>query len=442
MTSKFFALPVGPGEAFLLQTTFNDKDYAILVDSGWGSKHKKHRLTKAIREHVGRLTHIDIVICTHDDKDHSGGFEYFLDSWFENNGTIGEFWLPARWAGASRDLIFEPHKLIQRLMNGAASVAKELSGDNDGRSPRLTLESNLRKLANNSLVDLSAEETIQQNDTTDRQEKVCKSLGINQEELTDAQSALEDSSFDIEETLNNFIKFGYFPFLFYDQIPRLHSQILANELFNDVKETTITLSHFLKASVEQTIPIRWFDFDLFKKKNEAAGGIKNLLEPVSSVEICGPKKEIDDRQLFLSLRLSKQNVESLVFYRPEYNNEPAVLFMADSRLAFETNKPKCYFNMPRAKPEGDILITAPHHGSPNNDEAYTVIENWISDPNRLIVVRNGNPKKIPDKFFKQHKRLCAYCKNCFSNPQPRCIEICSCVCGSWIWPLFPACPCP
>ncbi|WP_422631501.1 MBL fold metallo-hydrolase [Pseudomonas hunanensis] len=62
---KLIALPV-KGESFLL---FRDGK-VILVDGGYNGK----VLAGAIEKVCPGLNYIDIVVCTHSDRDHAGGF--------------------------------------------------------------------------------------------------------------------------------------------------------------------------------------------------------------------------------------------------------------------------------------------------------------------------------------------------------------------------------
>jgi len=60
------------------------------------------------------------------------------------------------------------------------------------------------------------------------------------------------------------------------------------------------------------------------------------------------------------LALTRANKQSLVFISPSNEKEPAALFTADSDLNF--SQPIPWSN--------GMIITAPHHGSENNANAY------------------------------------------------------------------------
>ncbi len=83
--STFTAFPVKGGDAFFLQK--GEKN--ILVDGG---RLKNEINTYLVNEGISK---IDVVICTHNDNDHTTGIIGLLDN---NKINISELWLPASWA--------------------------------------------------------------------------------------------------------------------------------------------------------------------------------------------------------------------------------------------------------------------------------------------------------------------------------------------------------
>ena len=164
-----------------------------------------------------------------------------------------------------------------------------------------------------------------------------------------------------------------------------------------------------------TSPIRWFDFSKFEEIGRPFGGKNGLLEPVNAWEFVEPYRAKTDMAFLAQLYLSKQNVESLVFYRPETEEEPGVLFTGDSRLAFGESTPRKPFLMPETDPQRAILVTAPHHGSKTNDYAYNIIEGWVKNGQRdVIYIRNGGDKRHPGKVYK--KKINRFCVLCPQTP--------------------------
>jgi beta-lactamase superfamily II metal-dependent hydrolase len=126
MTSRFSALPLGSGEAFLLQTEHEGKHWTVLVDSGNLSAGTPHPLIAAIDKIASNLRRIDIAICTHHDMDHAKGFQSFADAWCSRQREIGEFWLPGRWSAAIPAVLFDPLEVAQRIWNGGSKYLRIL----------------------------------------------------------------------------------------------------------------------------------------------------------------------------------------------------------------------------------------------------------------------------------------------------------------------------
>lgn len=83
MIITFKALEIGTGDAFLLE----NNGWRCLYDAG-ASKSKIVSLLKK-----KGINHINLAICSHNDKDHANGFLGI----FESNIQIDEIWLPGNW---------------------------------------------------------------------------------------------------------------------------------------------------------------------------------------------------------------------------------------------------------------------------------------------------------------------------------------------------------
>lgn len=110
---KLSALPI-PGESFLLHR----QGQHILVDGGYGSR----SLSTALSSQVPAIDHLDIVVCTHADKDHAGGLVDIID---KCNIRIGEFWLPGAWAESLPELLKSPGRVIDGLVRELKSFPSE-----------------------------------------------------------------------------------------------------------------------------------------------------------------------------------------------------------------------------------------------------------------------------------------------------------------------------
>jgi hypothetical protein len=92
------------------------------------------------------------------------------------------------------------------------------------------------------------------------------------------------------------------------------------------------------------------------------------------------------------LYLTVENKQSLVFLGLEKKNKPGVLFTADSDFKL--------FNIQYPSPTLSMIITTPHHGSEENENAYKAINSWHNNPNYLIWVRSD---QINNNLYSPHR---------------------------------------
>jgi hypothetical protein len=178
--------------------------------------------------------------------------------------------------------------------------------------------------------------------------------------------------------------------------------------------------------------IRRFDHELFRNGRQVQGGRQLLLLPINFVEIA-----LRPRRARLSalsyLALSVANRESLVFQSPEDADAPGVLFTADSDLAFSDRAIRVH--------DGD-LVTAPHHGSENNANAYDVVERLAANRGTLKWIRSdGRFRARPGRQYLARKAqaICTRCRG--SSTVDQCIELTGAN-GAWTaLPSVRACHC-
>ena len=433
MAGKFTALALPSGEAFLLETHHNGRDVAILVDSG--NVAKDDPLVAAVRKASPNRRRIDIAVCTHQDSDHAKGFSSFADAWYSEGGEIGEYWLPGRWAAAVPAILLDPGATQARVFLGALQISSDLDPFlANGEADHASLEEVVRKYAlqNGRFEEPNfAEESVLEAGAEQRNPDLAQSLGLTEGQIASLAAILDDREPGWCEGAFNI--FTGWP-LWRDGVVS-RAMILAR----DAIETAKSIYAIAESAAVYKIPIRWFDFGPFEVSKSASGGIRGLLEPVSSVELRRPPSRVSDIVLFLSLYLSRQNVESLVFYRPETAEEPGVLFTGDSRLAFGIGSPGQPFPMPTTVPRRQIIGTAPHHGSRVNDVVYGIIGSWIGQGNNAFYIRNGGHwKQSLGDYLKQPYRACVKCKG--RHPKPRRVSVKS-VGGVWKTARLPKCVC-
>lgn len=414
MASTFIALDIASGESFLLLTDVKGKQVAILIDSGKLSSTTTHPLLLAITKAMPTLQHIDICVCTHQDKDHAHGFRDFPDQWCQTGNTIGEFWLPGKWSTNIQSLIWSPAKFFSMVMLGAQTLAESVGPtltDSILDSLRTEKQSELDEKEIQPVGELS-EERFDENGFH-RSNKLAQSFGL----------SIDDFEF-LQEALNDRDEFDEISIEYYFQQSRHFQLPIASILAFGAFRAAESIRRIVNAAVRNRIPIRWFDFDEFLKTKTPIGGDADLLEPINSVELAGPITTLSAKTLCLSLYLSPANVESLVFYRPETKSEPAVFFLADSRLAFGTSRPKGDFPAPKKLPTRGSIITAPHHGSQVNDHAFLVLNSWsIATHNNLFVRNGGQLGQTLGQYRLQTPRLCAQCVQCYGTGWSQMIRI-------------------
>ena len=97
------------------------------------------------------------------------------------------------------------------------------------------------------------------------------------------------------------------------------------------------------------------------------------------------------------LQLTTINKESLVFcYENEEN--PNVLFCADSDLSFTTTK----LNL-----KNNSIVTAPHHGSNDNNAAYS---NILGKDLMFVRSDRSQSKRPGAGYMAQNEKYCTICR--------------------------------
>lgn len=416
MASKFTSLPLKSGEAFLLQTDFAGSEIVILVDSG---KRDGTALMEAILVQEPNLKIIDVAVCTHQDADHANGFRDFADVWTNEGRTISEFWLPGSWADALPRLLIDPEGVTEDLIEAARQFGQDYRQQKtsglDLNDKDLTISQYMKIAADRMQRDRPRRTTTEQQRVDDSSDdhalKVARGVGI---------SVAEADLFRKTYNASDPWRFARFRFsrgiqkhYYRDLTPGSVEATVAAAAI----DTAEIIHNIASVAIENDILVRWFDFHLFELGQAANGGEKDLLEPVNSVETFPDPTTYSSQLLLMRLFLSRQNVESLVFYRPEHDAEPACLFLGDSRLAFGLSKPTGNFTMPTAIPQTSIVITAAHHGSRVNDNAYAAIDTWLSTSSaRQFYVRNGGQQgQTLGAYRTKTERRCSQCVQCHNS---------------------------
>lgn len=384
------ALPV-KGESFLLRRA----GQAVLVDGGLPSD----RIAKVLEQQVRDVRRLDVVVCTHGDRDHAGGLPNLLNDWA---GRIGQLWLPGRWVDVVPSLARDPagflSELVRELDAELMAPSDEVLGairDADDEVPQID-----RRDASSPPWSRDAGSADGWFDDADE--------ALDPEELlrepewfsTLRRVAGELASDDDSSRAFNAAR---------RKVRRRHKR-LASKLqarialyWLDLIETAKAIRGIAVAAIQHGMRTRWFDFEEFARTRQAIGGTRGFLVPVNAVEQAPPPTA-----LFLYMRLTLINQQSLVFLAPPALSRLGVLFCADSPLGDGTDFTRSFLPA-LTRPSWPIVATAPHHGSETNSVAYSHLNKWADV---VVLLRAGGSAKQPgETFLNQNSclRLCARC---------------------------------
>jgi len=355
---KFVALPVGQGDAFYLER----EGFSVLVDGG-----KSRSAISGFVSNIAKINQLDVIVCTHNDADHANGVIGLLENW---SGTVNEVWLPGSWTYRLAELLTKPAEFCRELVENVRGLDGETS----------TLES-----IKCSSIDLADGEKP------------------NPDEVT-LDVIFGDASEYLDHPFERLLDWRVFELFFYHCLFRLHhlSPNTCN-LFFDAIKTADRIRKIALLAYHRGCKIRFFEFG-----PENYGGLTGKLEPVNSKEIVQIRKKTINALTYLAL--STSNKESLVFFAPESKAAPSVLFAADSDLNF---------GLPAAAPNRSVIVTAPHHGSDQNRDAYHQVSSWLlSNKVQPIWIRSDcKSKSRPGSSFKgETAKTCTLC-NCGVHPK-------------------------
>ena len=350
MQSRFIALPVGQGDGFFYQ---NDVG-SVLIDGG-----KSVRAITAQLQVATSCSELDVLVCTHNDADHANGVLGILESGI----PCREVWLPGRWTERLEHLLKNPrdfsHELYRDWRESRDKYAEV--GTLDELGDRLSLEDR-REIS----------ETRERNSDQD-DDAFLKSL----------ENAMEnDGPFLFDEYI---FEFGPYPWIPYG--PR------GGKLLVDAVEAASRIRAIALAAFHAGATIKWFEFG-----GTSASPAQSLLSPLNCREILRTRRVPPGALEFLAL--SKANRESLVFAVRSTDELPGVVFSADSDFGFS-------FNLP----DGDYLVTAPHHGSESNANAYTQLGSVLE--RGKLVRSDGRSRSRPGSSFlslPRDRRFCTLCR--------------------------------
>jgi hypothetical protein len=455
MPSTFNAIPLfRNGESFLLRTTSNGVDMAVLVDVG--REARPGELTRSLdvflNGYMPDLKTIDRLILTHEDDDHCGGATQFISNWLHSGRTISQVWLPSLWAPAG---VGSPRSgwVRSRIIKGAFQAAPEIIRameklrhqeperrfrDEEARRDPLDIADwmiALRDAADDGgeLSEFFEEQTGKAQQQSDRERMQLEDRDYFDGDLSADHYFFEDAeNTSIVDLALSLFERGEVEGGEHNPWSPVH---LALKLAGGALDTHSRIAKTIATCMLYDLPIRWFDFGRFEKGRVALGGDPEFLTPVNAVEVKLQPLTVSPKAVFYALALSRPNRECLAYLRHQEGVEPAVLFTGDSRLTTRGND----FPPPKAglpDKQSRLLATAFHHASNHNEPGYGVLKSWLGEKYPPLFVRNGGHgvKRPAPSFMRMHKKLCVRCIGSSLPDQQIQLEAYG---GRWRMPAFP-----
>ena len=375
---QLVALPI-KGESFLLKKGGR----YVLVDGGYNST----SLTKALNRHNPSIGLIDIVICTHADEDHAGGLSDIIDT---SGFQIGEFWLPGAWIDSAEELLLSPRQVMKELIEELDKLLAEPQQELTGTTQEIENSLNNKVIAERQR-ERAEKDWTQQNEI--RQGNLIARMRERKDEILDATSKAGQAFRSARRRVN-----------YRSQNRKVPPGLTLYWL--DLIETAKNIRAIAEQAIKHNVDIRWFDFNQFSGTRIAAGGDKDYLEPLNSVEY--EPAPIPKHALSWLSKLSPVNEECLAFFSPPYFGTLGVIFCGDSPMGDGLNYANSFL-APTNRPDWPVVATAPHHGSESNAIAYNHVSSWASV---ATWIRTGGSIKQPGSSYKNipvTHRMCTYC---------------------------------
>ena len=393
MKLELLALPVNQGDAFLLR----DEDRAYLFDGGLSEYQAVNHLVRM----KGKT--LDVVICSHNDSDHTKGIIGVLGS---DDMKVSEVWIPDLWPAfivnaSRRDAPFFDAAISDALAdwklrdywigrgapsNGVIEDVPRVSEHEDETHMRL-LHQSLERIAERFRP---GQENAEGPFLVDDLE------GQLRWNLRRRMHSAREPQCNVEWRLA------------LSSLSRLRLGQVSKEdvaLARRVVKSADNIRRIVELAVSKAQRIRFFAYQPDGGQGDTAV-TGTRFTPLNSVEI----KTFMRRQVSLSrlLYLSESNQQSLVF-KYGCNDGPEVLFNSDSDLPFVPKSNLICL-------AENSIATAPHHGSRSNASAYAK----VAKKDDVTWVRSGSIRgQIPCMDFRQlPRRYCTICDRRTTRLQP------------------------
>jgi len=364
---KFIALPVTQGDAFYAE---GEDGFRLLVDGG----RSRRALPELFRRYT-RSERVDVLVCTHNDADHTEGVIGFLESGLD----CQELWLPDTWVAALQSVPLKVRDTLEFLRTHFDKFeldrlpAKE-EGDFQERawgavSPEFREEQPESRPEKTSAAEYDTSPIF-----------LAPMLG---HVLPAIDEHLEVTSWSITRRWR-------WPCLCWYGDRR---DVLLHTLLKDMRR----LLELARLALHRGVPVRCFRYYPFSTASVAGcplivlgGKHERCIVPVAPGRVV---------EVFWHLaRLTTVNRKSLVCYLQGRDGHPGVLFTADSDLN----------GIDLRRVQEWSVATAPHHGSRDNRDAY----GRLTKP--MVWVRSDGYSRVRpcrEYLAAPGKRFCTLCRN-------------------------------
>lgn len=389
--SRFIAIPVGQGDAFFLER----EGFSLLIDGG-----RSRSGFPSMFQAATKMDGVDVAICTHNDADHANGILAFL----EDGLRCGELWLPGRWLSALPDVLRPFVEVFEELTTDITEAEGSLNGQWEEATPS-SIDAYSERMNSTDTPVIDGGHLV-----ADHQwpEPIVQMLE-HAEPWHDHQRWL----WPWPHNDRDFWRLSHYRSLSSEGVQLLWSAI---EAASRIREIATQAFH-------RGIPVRWFEFD-----TDTPSGSNPALQPINAREIARVRPRIGSFLSWLALTVS--NRESLVFWSPHTQHEPGVLFTADSDLA----------GMRLPSELNGAIVTAPHHGSESNSNAYGAVTRSSNRSSSIIWVRSdGRYRSRPGNTYMNlnNRRFCTLCRRSYGgSTQKQAVRFFS---RGGVWIRYPAC---
>ena len=323
----FTALPVTAGDAFLLQR----EGMNVLVDGGSSPRELQAMLTAA------DITRIDVAVATHADRDHAGGLVGIFGS---SKWSVGELWVPAFWTWRLGEVVYDDANFLDEVLRDIERLPSKEDADQAVELPREALEGRWS-------------DPFAKVRRSDRDPQGWQATGRGWVLTPSVEEALRARVTERAAQLEGW----------------------REELWAQAVEAQRLIRDLLAHAIAARVPI--VPLEPVESPTDHASSYRGW--PLIGLNSVPSRPRVVPVGALRLMELSRNNEYSLVFLAPESSASPAVLFCADSNFAWwpDPDSYRSYRSHIPDAPEGDLIATAPHHGSASNPRPYELIARWM-----------------------------------------------------------------